>query len=505
MRKRLIGAIDVGTTSVRFTVFKPDWKQVASHQEKYPQMYPGPGMHTQDPNSYISTVLSCISTAMSESGLSKSAIAGVGITNQRETIVAWDRKTKEPLAEAIVWDDVRTAKDCDALAKHLGGVDAIRAQTGLPINPYFSGTKIAWLVNNRPAVRSAVERGDCCFSTVESWVISKLTDVKAPVTDVTNACRTLLLGLDGKWDDGLCRLFGVGQGGMPEVRSCSEVYGHFTDGPLAGLPLCGAIGDQQAALLGHGCTGIGDLKNTYGTGSFLLMNTGDRPVPSSSGLLTTISGQFAPGGDIRYALEGAVEAAGSCVEWAIKQVGLAKDLEEFGELVRGTTDNGGVYFVPALGGLFTPYWRNDARGLFIGLTRHTTRGHMLRAILEGISFRTAEAVHAMEKDLKIEVKEMSADGGMIENKQFMQLQSDILRKKVVISDCKEMTSIGAAQAALIGSGEVSRLEEIDFASVRNTRESFTPNLNRFQCDALWSQWRKAVSRSFDWETKEGGS
>ena len=489
----LIGAIDQGTTSTRFSLFARDGAVVASHQLPIPQYYPGPGQHTQDPRSYLTATLQCIEEAVKKAGVTKSDVAGIGVTNQRETIVAWNRRTNEPLAEAIVWDDVRTAEDCDFLSKRLGGVNALRDLTGLPINPYFSASKIAWLLRNNGLVKSTTEQGNCCFSTVDSWLISQLTDVPEAVTDISNASRTLLMGLKGQWESNLCELFGLTQSSLPVIRSSAEVYGRLKTGVLAGVPVCGALGDQQAALLGHGCTQVGHMKNTYGTGSFLLVNTGNQAKSSSNGLITTVYGQFGVGRPITYALEGAIEAAGSCVNWAINGLNLAKDISDFTVTAESVSNNGGVYFVPALGGLFTPYWRNDARGLFIGMTHHTVRGHLLRAILEGIAFRTAEAIKAVESDLGQEVQGMSVDGGMTANALFLQLQADISGKTLYIPGSRELTSLGAAQAARVGSGEVKEWTEM---SGSQSRKEVHPKAQSLSSE--WRRWQEAVQRSFPW-------
>ena len=495
MRLRgLFGAIDQGTTSTRFSLFTRDGGLAASHQVPIPQYYRGPGEHTQDPKSYLTATLECIGEAVRKAGVTRADVVGVGITNQRETIVAWDRRTKEPLAEAIVWDDVRTAQDCDALATRLGGQNALRAATGLPINPYFSASKIAWLIRNNPLVKSALDQGNCCFSTVDSWLLSQLTDTPCPVTDISNASRTLLMNLQGKWEDRICELFGVPQSALPGIRSSAEIYGKMTIGALEGVPICGALGDQQAALLGHGCTQVGQMKNTYGTGSFLLVNTGNTAMPSSNGLITTVYGQFGPSAPITYALEGAIEAAGSCVNWAISSLNLAKDLSDFTATAQAVPDNGGVYFVPALGGLFTPYWRNDARGLFIGMTHHTVRGHLLRAILEGIAFRTGEAVKAVERDMNRTVEAVSVDGGMVANPFFLQLQADICGKRLEVPASRELTSVGAALAARVGCGDLKDWKEAKNAT--QTLKHVQPTSSN--SDLLWAKWKDAVPRSFNW-------
>lgn len=489
----LIGAIDQGTTSTRFSLFARDGAVVASHQLPIPQYYRGPGEHTQDPKSYLTATLDCIAATVQKAGVTKADVAGIGITNQRETIIAWNRRTKEPLAEAIVWDDVRTAHDCDTLAARLGGPHALRAATGLPINPYFSASKIAWLIRNNPVVKFTFEQGNCCFSTVDSWLLAKLTDCPTPVTDISNASRTLLMNLQGQWDEQICDMFGVKKSALPEIKSSAEMYGKMSVGALEGVPICGALGDQQAALLGHGCTQVGQMKNTYGTGSFLLVATGNKAMSSANGLLTTVYGQFGPSKPIIYALEGAIEAAGSCVNWAISNLNLAKDLSDFTATAQSVPDSGGVCFVPALGGLFAPYWRNDARGLFIGMTQHTVRGHLLRAILEGIAFRTGEAISAVEKDIGQRVESVSVDGGMTANPFFLQLQADISGKTLSIPASRELTSMGAARAAMIGCGE-------DWATAKATAEPIQvhPKITGIDQTAMWERWQAAVPRSFNW-------
>lgn len=490
----LFGAIDQGTTSTRFSLFARDGAVVASHQVPIPQYYRGPGEHTQDPKSYLTATLDCIAETVKKADVTKADVAGIGITNQRETIIAWDIRTKEPLAEAIVWDDVRTAKDCEAVATNLGGPNALREVTGLPINTYFSASKISWLIRNNPAVKSALNQGNCCFSTVDSWLLSQLTDTPTPVTDISNASRTLLMNLQGKWEDQICALFGLTPRALPVIKSSAEVYGKMTVGALQGVPICGALGDQQAALLGHGCTEVGQMKNTYGTGSFLLVNTGNTSKLSNCGLITSVYGQFGPSMPINYVLEGAVEAAGSCINWAISNLNLAKDISDFTATAQSVPDNGGVYFVPALGGLYTPYWRNDARGLFIGMTQHTVRGHLLRAILEGIAFRTGEAIAAVEKDLGNPVEAVSVDGGMTANPFFLQLQADICGKSLYVPPSRELTSVGAVLAARVGCGDLQ-----DWKETKNTAQT----LRHFQPKAAntelwWANWTAAIQRSLNW-------
>lgn len=489
----LIGAIDQGTTSTRFSLFAKDGPLVASHQLPIPQYYRGPGEHTQDPKSYVTATLECIAETVKKAKVTKADVAVIGITNQRETIIAWNRKTKEPLSEAIVWDDVRTAHDCSALAARLGGLHVLSPATGLPINPYFSASKIAWLIRNNPVVKSTYEQGNCCFGTVDSWLLTMLTNCPTPVTDISNASRTLLMNLKGKWDEKICEIFGVKMSALPEIKSSAEKYGEMNVGALEGVPICGVLGDQQAALLGHECLKFGQMKNTYGTGSFLLVTTGNKEIHSTNGLLTTVYGQFGPSDPIIYALEGSTEAAGSCVNWAINNLNLARDLSDFTAIAQSVPDNGGVYFVPALGGLYAPYWRMDARGLFIGMTQHTVRGHLLRAILEGIAFRTAEVIGAVERDLGQKVEGISVDGGMAANPFFLRLQADISRNTLLVPASSELTSVGAARVAMIG------LREAWTYANETEQRKVQPNvLNTEQWQEMWAQWQAAVSRSYNW-------
>ena len=398
---------------------------------------------------------------------------------------AGDREASEP--------DVRTTNDCTNLAERLGGPYGLSAATGLPISPYFSASKIAWFIKNNPVVQSAYEQENCYFSTVDSWLLSQLTDCPTPVTDISNASRTLLMNLQGSWDQKICDIFGVKKSALPEIKSSAEMYGKMSVGALEGVPVCGALGDQQAALLGHGCTEVGQMKNTYGTGSFLLVNTGDRPMHSKNGLMTTVYGQFGPSKPISYALEGAIEAAGSCVNWAIYNLNLAKDFADFTATAQSVPDSGGVVFVPSLSGLFAPYWRTDARGLFIGMTYYTTRAHMLRAILEGIAFRTAEVIGSVERDLGQMMSAVSVDGGMTANPLFLQIQADICGRTLHVPASRELTSVGAARAAMMGCGE-------DWTPVKEAGEvrQIHSNYSIIDHPGMWRRWQDAVSRSFNW-------
>ena len=488
-----LGSIDVGTGSTRFILFTTEGQSVSSHQIEMTQYFPGRDMHEQDPYEYVHLTRQCIESVVEKSGVSKSQVAGIGITNQRETTLAWHRDSGEPLSKAIVWDDSRTASICESLSPYS---QTFKSKTGLPVFSYFSLSKMIWLKQNVPDVQKALDQGKCMFGTVESWLLYNLTKEKVHVTDISNASRTLLMNLEGHWDSELMEIGGIPKESLPEIKSCCEVYGYMDGGALDGVPICGSLGDQQSALLGHHCLEPGSTKNTFGTGSFLLMNTGDKLVTSSHGLLTTVYGQFSKEGKIQYALEGAVEAAGSMMTWIINQLKLVNSVGEIEELASQVEDSGGVYCVPALSGLFAPHWRTDARGLIIGLTHHTARPHLIRAVLEGVCFRTGEVMNALYQDSRLRVPVLSVDGGMTANNLLIQLQADIAGVEIEVPQEKDLTALGASYAAGLGSGVLS-LESIQKLP-RNIERRFYPNISELERKAKWEKYQEAMLRSLKW-------
>ena len=482
-----IGALDLGTGSVRFMVFDKQGKRQAAHQVDLKQYFPGPNMHEQDPEDYIELAKVCMEEVSKH--IDASLLKSIGITNQRETIVAWDKETGAPLHRAIIWDDARTADICQEFDSLL---EVVRSKTGLPISTYFSATKIVWLMRNATAVADAVARGQCLFGTVESWVIWKLTSEAVHVTDISNASRTMLMNLKGEWDQELLEIFFVPLHTLPKIVSSAEIYGHLSSGPFQGAPLSGALGDQQAALLGHRCLDQGSGKCTYGTGAFLLINTGDQPVASTSGMLTTVFGQFGKNKKIRYALEGAVECAGSAVKWMMNSLELFSSFDELHRVLQEFPDSQGVYCVPALSGLFAPYWDSSATGVFSGLTQHSRKGHLVRAVVEGVAFRTAELVKSIEKDTGKRTEVLNVDGGMTLNQYFMQEQADIAQVVLEIPAEADITALGAAFCGGVGAGvfnSVESLREIP-KEVRSRVEPRTKDV-----EARWRGWENAVKKS----------
>lgn len=482
-----IGALDLGTGSVRFMVFDKQGRRQAAHQIDLKQYFPGPNMHEQDPEDYVQLAKVCMEEVSKQ--IDVELLKSVGITNQRETIVAWDKETGAALHRAIIWDDARTADICEEFESML---EVVRSKTGLPISTYFSATKIVWLMRNVSAVADAVASGRCLFGTVESWVIWKLTAEAAHVTDVSNASRTMIMNLKGEWDQELLEIFVIPLHTLPRIVSSAEIYGHFKDGPFKGVPLSGALGDQQSALLGHRCLEPGTGKCTYGTGAFLLINTGDEAVVSTSGMLTTVFGQFGQGKKIRYALEGAVECAGSAVKWMMNSLELFKSFEELDRILQDFPDSQGVYCVPALSGLFAPYWDSSATGVFSGLTQHTKKGHLVRAVIEGIAFRTAELVKSIEKDTGNHTEVLNVDGGMTLNQFFMQVQADLAQVVLEIPVEADITALGAAFCGGIGAGVFNSVESLrDIKKeVRSRVEPGTKDV-----ETRWKGWENAVKKA----------
>jgi len=493
-----IGAIDQGTTSTRFIVFDRTGRIVSVAQKEHAQIYPKPGWVEHDPAEITRRTEEVISEAMAAKGLRPSDLAAIGITNQRETTVLWNKKTGEAVYNAIVWQDTRVADAVAEFAKD-GGQDRYRAKTGLPLATYFSGLKIRWILDNVAGARAAAEAGDLLFGNIDSFVIWNLTggvNGGVHVTDVTNASRTQLMNLSTlQWDDEILADFAIPKAILPEIRSSAEIYGTATLGPVKGVAVAGDLGDQQAALFGQACFKPGEAKNTYGTGCFMLMNTGEKIVPSKCGLLTTVGYQIG-GKPAVYALEGSIAITGALVQWLRDNLGIVERSSDIEPLARTVNDNGGVYFVPAFSGLYAPYWKDDARGVIAGLTRYVNKGHIARAVLEATAFQVREVLDAMETDSGIALDNLRTDGGMVVNDLLMQFQSDILDKPVVRPVVQETTALGAAYAAGLAVGFFTDTDEL----VANWAEDYrwTPFMEPDKREHLYHFWKKAVTRTFDW-------
>ncbi len=496
--KSYVGAIDQGTTSTRFMVFDKAARVVAMAQKEHEQIFPRPGWVEHDALEIMRRTEEVIAEALEQRGLRASDLAAIGITNQRETTVVWERSTGRPIANAIVWQDTRVAEDVGHFAKG-GGQDRFRAQTGLPLSTYFSGLKLRWLLKNIPDASAKAAAGDLLFGNIDTFLVWNLTggpNGGAHVTDVTNASRTQLLNLKTlDWDGELLAAFEIPRAMLPQVRSSSEVYGAATLPAIGDVAVAGILGDQQAALVGQACFRPGEVKNTYGTGCFLLMNTGERAVPSNFGLLTTVAYKLgrAPA---CYALEGGVAISGALVQWLRDNLGMIEKSADIETLARTVKDNGGVYFVPAFSGLYAPYWKENARGIIAGLTRYVNKGHLARAVLEATAFQTREVVEAMEKDSGIALASLRVDGGMVVNELLMQFQADILNREVVRPVVRETTALGAAYAAGLAVNFFSGLDEL--RANWAVDHTWTPHLVEAEREVLYKQWKKAVTRSFDW-------
>jgi glycerol kinase len=489
---KYIAAIDQGTTSTRCILFDHAGNIVAVDQEEHQQIYPKPGWVEHDPLEVWERTQGVIRAALDKAGIEASQVAAVGVTNQRETAVVWERTTGRPVYNAIVWQDTRTDAICADLAKS-GGQDRFRLTTGLPLATYFSGPKIKWILDNVPGARGQAEKGDLLFGNMDTWVIWNLTG--AHVTDVTNASRTLLMDLNTlDWDDNILSLLGIPRSMLPEIRSSSEVYGQ-AKGALGGVPVAGDLGDQQAALFGQTCYSPGEAKNTYGTGCFMLLNTGEKPVPSKAGLLTTLGYKIGNQPAI-YALEGSIAIAGALVQWLRDNLGLIEKSSDVEALARSVEDNGGIYFVPAFSGLFAPYWRSDARGALVGMTRYVNKGHIARAALEATAFQTREVLDAMEADSGVSLTALKVDGGMVFNELLMQFQADILDVPVIRPKVAETTALGAAYAAGLAVGFWKNFDELRANWGRD--KEWQPQMESGAREKQYASWKKAVTRTFDW-------
>ena len=486
---KYIIALDQGTSSSRAIVFNEKGEICSVAQKEFTQIFPQPGWVEHNPKEIWSSQSGVMAEAIASKGLNAADIAAIGITNQRETTIVWDAETGEPVYNAIVWQDRRTSSFCDSL-KIAGKTDFIRKKTGLIIDAYFSGTKIRWILENVPGARDKANKGQLRFGTVDSWLIWNLTGGKVHVTDVTNASRTMLFNIHTlSWDKELLDLLGVPASMMPEVKSCSEVYGYTSASVLAeNVPIAGIAGDQQAALFGQMCTEPGAVKNTYGTGCFLLMNTGEKPIESRNNLLTTIAWKV--GDKVNYALEGSIFVAGSVVQWLRDGLGIIKSSSEVEALAATVPDNGGVYFVPALTGLGAPYWDQYAKGCVYGITRGSTAAHIARAALEGIAFQTMDIVEAMQSDSGVKLCELKVDGGASRNNLLMQFQSDILGCDVIRPQITETTALGAAFLAGLAVGYWKSIDDIK--SIWAVERRFSPADP--QEDAK-KGWKDAISRT----------
>jgi glycerol kinase len=492
-----VGAIDQGTTSTRFMIFDHSGKVVGVDQREHEQIYPKPGWVEHDPKEIMTRTGEVIDAALKKAGIKASDLAAVGITNQRETTVVWNRKTGEPVYNALVWQDTRTQDIVTELSKD-GGQDRFREKTGLPLATYFSGTKVKWVLDNVEGARAKAEAGDLAFGNIDTWVIWNITggtDGGRHVTDVSNASRTMLMNLETlDWDEGQLQAFGIPRSMLPEIRPSSEVYG-TAKGTLAGIPVAGDLGDQQAATFGQAAYDVGDAKNTYGTGNFMLLNTGTDIVPSKSGLLTTLGWKLGDQPAI-YCLEGSIAITGALVQWLRDNLGLIKTSAEVEDLAKTVEDNGGMYFVPAFSGLFAPYWRGDARGVIAGLTRYVNKGHFARAALEATAWQTREVLDAMEADSGVKLKELKVDGGMVYNDLLMQFQADVLGVPVIRPMVAETTALGAAYAAGLAVGFWNSYE--DLRQNWGKDKDWSPKMDAAEREREYGLWKKAVTRTFDW-------
>ena len=493
-----IGAIDQGTTSTRFIVVDRHGDIVASAQKEHEQLYPRPGWVEHDALQIWANTQQVIAEALAVAGLQADALAACGITNQRETTLLWDQRSGRPVHNAIVWQDTRVDRLVASYAQ-AGGQDRFRGKTGLPLASYFSALKLQWLLDEIPGARAAAESGDLLFGNIDAWLLWNLTggpEGGVHITDVTNASRTQLMNLASlDWDRELMDAFRIPQSVLPRIASSSEVYAHSQAKVIEGVPLAGILGDQQAALVGQSCFQAGNAKNTYGTGCFVLMNTGGQPVASSAGLITTVAYKFGTQ-PAAYALEGSIAITGALVQWLRDNLGIISTSAEVERLAQQVPDNGDVYFVPAFSGLYAPHWQESARGTIVGLTRFANRNHIARACLEATAYQTREVLTAMQSDSGIAIPELRVDGGMIENRLLMQFQADILNVPVVRPRVKETTALGAAYAAGLAVGYWQGPDDL----VRNWRADRTwqPAMEEAERSRLYRRWQKAVTRSLDW-------
>jgi glycerol kinase len=490
-------AVDQGTTSTRFMIFDHAGQVVGIDQKEHEQIYPKPGWVEHDPVEIWERTQEVIEGALKKSGVDPKDLAAVGITNQRETAVVWEKATGKPVYNAIVWQDTRTDAICNELAKE-GGQDRFREKVGLPLATYFSGPKVKWILDNVEGVREKAEKGEVLFGNIDTWVIWNLTggpDGGVHVTDVSNASRTMLMNLETlDWDPEMLEVMGIPRAMLPAVRPSASVYGH-AKGALEGIPVAGDLGDQQAALFGQTCFSPGEAKNTYGTGCFMLLNTGTKPVQSKNGLLTTLGYKIGDQ-DAVYCLEGSIAITGALIQWLrdnLKMIEKSPDVEALAATVE---DNGGIYFVPAFSGLFAPYWKSDARGAIVGMTRYVNRGHIARAALEATAFQTREVLDAMNADSGVPLTALKVDGGMVYNELLMQFQADILGVPVIRPQVAETTALGAAYAAGLAVGFWEDVEDLRSNWAKD--KQWDPTMDAEHRDQQYKGWKKAVTKTFDW-------
>jgi len=498
--KKYVGAVDQGTTSTRFVIFNRKGEMISMHQIEHKQIYPKPDWVEHDAEEIKSNTFKVVKGAMEKAKISAEELAAIGVTNQRETTVVWNKKTGKPYYNAIVWQDTRTDEICKRLAIK-GDMDCFRERVGLPLATYFSGPKIKWIFDNVDGVKAAAENGEALFGNMDTWIIWWLTGGPkggVHITDVTNASRTMLMNIQTlEWDQEMLRRMEVPVKMLPQIRSSSEIYGHTAiDDIMDGeVPVSGDLGDQQAALFGQACFEQGEAKNTYGTGCFLLMNLGENMVHSTHGLLTTVAYRIGNRPAV-YALEGSIAIAGSLVQWLRDNIGLIKNSPDIEELAKTVSDNGGIYFVPAFSGLFAPHWRSDARGLIIGMTHYINKGHIARAVLEASAFQAREIFEAMEKDSGVHLKSLKVDGGMVKNELLMQFQADILGIPVIRPTVIETTVLGAAYAAGLAVGFWK--EEKELKANWSKDKEWKAKMPEDERAKLYKGWKKAVERSFGW-------
>ncbi|MFD9740734.1 glycerol kinase GlpK [Umezawaea sp. NPDC059074] len=499
-----VAAIDQGTTSTRCMIFDHSGRVVSVDQKEHEQIFPKAGWVEHDPEEVWSNTRQVAAGALAKADLTTSDVVAVGITNQRETAVVWDKTTGKPVYNAIVWQDTRTDRICQELEALGGGQERYREKTGLPLATYFSGPKVRWILDNVDGARAKAEAGDLLFGNMDTWVLWNMTggvDGGVHVTDPTNASRTLLMDLDTlTWDEDIAAEMKIPLSMLPEIRSSSEVYGQVRErGALAGLPIAGILGDQQAATFGQACLSPGEAKNTYGTGNFVLLNTGTEKVLSNNGLLTTVCYKIGTN-DTIYALEGSIAVTGSLVQWLRDNLGMIGTAAEIEEHARSVEDNGGAYFVPAFSGLFAPYWRSDARGAIVGLTRYVNKGHLARAVLEATAFQSREVIDAMNADSGVALTSLKVDGGMVVNELLMQFQADILGVPVIRPVVAETTALGAAYAAGLAVGFWESEDDIRANWAQD--KQWDPSMDEDQRAREYKNWKKAVTRTLDWVDKE---
>lgn len=494
---RFIAAIDQGTTSTRCIIFNHNSEIISVAQKEHRQIFPRPGWVEHDPIEIWKNTREVIHNAIRKAGIPYSDLDSFGVTNQRETTIAWNRRSGLPVTHAIVWQDTRTDEICKRMASE-GGMDRFRPKTGLPLATYFSGPKMIWMLDNINGLREAVRTGDILFGTADSWLIWNLTGGSQGgihITDVTNASRTMLMNLETlSWDEGLLDQFGIPRQALPQIRSSSEVYGYTTE-EFGKIPVASDLGDQQAALFGQTCFQAGEAKNTYGTGCFMLLNTGTAIVHSRNGLLTT-AGYRVDNRKTAYCLEGSIAITGALVQWLRDNLRLIQTSSEIEGLAGSVSDNGGVYFVPAFSGLFAPYWKSDARGVITGLTRYANSGHIARAALEATAYQTREVLDAMKADSGVALTSLKVDGGMVKNEILMQFQADILQVPVIRPQIAETTALGAAYAAGLATHYWSDQQEL--SSYWKKDRTWEPRMPVEEAEHLFQQWKKAVQRSFNW-------